>query len=266
MPILGRVSPASTEPTLLYSVPTGKQAVATVSVVNREKNTVNTSIFIRAKDDLAVSAVAVSSSGTGFVDIPAITFVGEATTVAEASVTELILTEFEFSSAGGFYFVGDVLTAELSADETVDIEVIAIDANGVITSAQIADAGTITVIPTGTDIVLTGGNGNNAKLSVASLRFGVKTIEVTAPGNGYKSAPTVTFDDGVSSGSAVSVTVQMTGSTLEDSDALEFNVALGESQVLERTGLVLGAGDCIYVGCDLVDSVNIFVYGIEEIA
>lgn len=265
MAILGRTSPLSTEPVLLYTVPAAKQAVGNISIVNRGGMDIQTSVFVRAKTDLAVSAVSVVSTGTGLTEFPTASFSGEASTEATLSVDSITLTEYALVAAGGFYFVNDELTAEINTDETVTIRVTSTDTNGVITGSEIVDGGTISTIPSGhTDgeIVLVGGNGNGAKLSESSLRFGVKAVSILTEGNGYKSTTGVTF----SAGTGTTVNVNMKPSQIEDTDAFEYKVRLSPSGVLERTGLLLGEGDSLFVSTTGAESINAFFYGIEELA
>jgi hypothetical protein len=58
----------------------------------------------------------------------------------------------------------------------------------------------------------------------------------------------------------------MVRAAIDDKDALEWNISLPPSGVLERTGLTLGAGDAIFVKSSIQNSLNAFVFGVEAIA
>jgi len=53
---------------------------------------------------------------------------------------------------------------------------------------------------------------------------------------------------------------------VENNDYIEFDVALGASVVLERTGLALSAGDAIFVRAAPAGLVNFIAIGFEEVA
>lgn len=262
MSILGRVSPQSTDATLLYRVPTGKRAVLNVSLTNRTSENVTIDLYARSKADLGVVSITPSDSGTGLTTIPTVSFDGASTTTAKAVVTEILLTEYELATFGGFYFVGDELTAEFTSGESIVLGVTSTDANGVITGTEIVDAGTITEVPSGDNVTLTGGNGNNASLDITSLKFGIKTVEVTVAGNGYTEAPTPVFSDGT----GAVMTVGMTDAAIEVTDALEYNVVIPATGVLERTGILIGEGDALYVRSKTANAINAFAMGITELA
>lgn len=262
MSTLGKVSPANTAHVLAYAVPLAKKASLNVSATNRSAFDVDVTFSISKADDLAVSAITLINGGTGLTAIPTLAISGTGTGAA-AKVDSVLLKEAELSAGGNGYIVGNVLTVVGgSGGVAAKVTVTAVGAGGTITEISITDGGDYTAVITGTNATLSGGEGAGATLSVASLRYGIKSVSVTSKGNDYTSTAIVTASAGT--GAAFGVTMER--AAVDDKDALEFAVTLPPKGVLERTGVVLGEGEAVFVQSSVGDSTNFFVFGIEAVA
>lgn len=262
MGMLGKVSPANTAHALAYSVPLAKKASLNIAATNRSDISADVTFSISKADDLALSSIALVNGGTGLTTIPTLTVSGTGTGAA-ARVDSVLLKEAELAGAGTGYVVGNVLTvAGGTSTVAAKVTVTAVGADGVITGISVTEGGAYTAVITGSTTALTGGAGSGATLSVASLRYGIKSVSVTAKGNDYTSTATVT----VSAGTGAEFEVTMERAAIEGKDALEYAVTLPPKGVLERTGIVLGAGEAVFVKSSVGDAVNFFVFGVEAVA
>ena len=254
MGILGKKKGSTTD-TLLYTCPTNIKSVCSVNVLNTSAVDETVTISLVNSKDFSVDTIDVTNGGFGFTTIPTLTIVGSNTTLAVATVATMQLATTSTITAGSNYVVGDVVSGS-----GVTFTVASINAIGGITSLTITNGGSFATLPTAT-IALTGGTGTGAALPIAGLTFGIKKITVSNKGNGYQSAPTVTFSG---TGEGVVLVVNMT-TVVETIDAIEYNFKLASTGVLERTGIILSAGESIFVKSSST-SVNFMAYGLETIA
>ena len=262
MSTLGKVSPANTAHVLAYAVPLAKKASLNIAATNRSNFDVDVTFSISKADDLAVSAVTLIDGGTGLTSIPTLAISGTGTGAA-AKVDSVLLKEAELSAGGSGYSIDNVLTVVGgSGGVAAKVKVTAVGVGGTIAEVIITEGGDYTAVITGTDAALSGGDGSGATLSVASLRYGIKSVSLVSKGNDYTSAPSVMASAGT--GAAFGVTMER--AAIEDKDALEFAVTLPPKGVLERTGVVLGGGEAVFVRSSIGDSTNFFVFGIEAVA
>ena len=266
--MLGKVSPLTTLDTLLYKVPTNKMATLGISITNRTLAPTDVTISLVAPNDLSVNSISVANKGTGLTDFPTISFTGADGTGAGATVTSLTLTSFIISSGGTGYEVGSrVQVNGGTATPSAILRVTSVDEVGAVTSAVIDTsypASAYTGIITGTTATTTvvSGPGAGMTLAVSGLRYGVNTVQLTNGGFNYTGSPVVV----ASAGTGIEFVVTMTTAQIESGDAIEFRVPLGPSGVLERTGLLLNAGDSVFVKTSVAGSINAFAYGIEALA
>jgi hypothetical protein len=261
MAILGKVTPTQTSYTLVYAVPTGKSTVATVATTNANSSTNIISVAISKSNDLGVSGITVSAGGTGLTAIPTLAITGDGTG-ATAVVSTVTVTTATIGNGGTGYMVGDKLTLVGGTGTAAIFTVTGVDSNGAVTSVDITAGGSYSAVISGTTAAVTGGNGTGLVFTVSTIKYGIKSVTVTAAGNDYSSAPTVT----ASAGTGIVLQAQMVRAAIDDKDALEWNISLPPSGVLERTGLTLGAGDAIFVKSSIQNSLNAFVFGVEAIA
>lgn len=263
MGILAKVSPslANTD-VLLYKCPAGKQAVVVVSAVNT--GLVDQSIRLAALNDLdaAVAGAAVVTGGAGYDSIPQIVVTGKNTTPAVVRATAMTMTGVAVNTNGSGYMPGDVLTLEGGAGTAATVRVATTAANGGITSVTLLKGGRYTeLLPNNAAASATGGTGSGAKFDM--FRYGILELTVEDGGNGYEAPPTLTAPQAGASG--FTATVQMT-QVVERSDYLEFDSVLEPSDVLERTGLILGPNESLFCRASGASTANFAVWGIEEIA
>ena len=265
MPSLGKVSPASTADTLLYVVPANTRAAVNISITNRSAATVEATVSLISGADFGVSSIDVTAPGTGLAAIATLAFSGAGGSGAAATVAAVQLTEFAIASGGSAYTVGSVVSITGgTATVAAQLRVTAVDANGAATTAVVHNVSRYSAVISGTTAATTAitGVGSGMTITVAAIRYGIATAAVTAPGNDYTAAPTIT----PSSGTGAVFAPQMTRGAVEEKDATEFKVSLPASGVLERTGIVLSAGGAILVKSSVTNSLNAFAFGVESIA
>ena len=263
MGILGKQKTISGEDILLYKCPVGRQAVLTVNNVNTGKDVGFINISIVKGADLSVNTITVTQKGTGLVDIPTLTIVGSSTTTATAKVNTISITELNTIVGGSGYKVGDILTLKGGTfTEAAKATVSAIDANGTITAITSITGGVYTSIIEDKDITTTtdSANGTGATFTLTGVRYGILSVNVENRGNGYTTAPTIE----VSSGTGFQFNIATT-TVVEVTDSIEYNVELLPGAILERTGIILGAGDGVFIKGTTNDIVCVS-YGIETLA
>ena len=271
MAILGK-GVATTNDTHVYTVPANKRAVILLNATNTYNGQVAATLSIREQVDFEVSSILINNEGSTFTAKPDLMFsVGN----AEANVSKLNVKNFSFTGSETGYNIGDTLTAaaasnEVSGDVHFSIIVTSIEAGtGKIVSYIFNNNGSYAnAIPSGDSINFTGGTGVGAALSVASLRYGIKEITVTDPGDDYTVTPTV---QAVNAGSTnptgnAQLTAQMVSDAIRKYDAIEYETPLAKGATLERSAITLSAGDSVYAKCDITNSLNVVVFGVEEIA
>jgi hypothetical protein len=260
MSILGKISPTSTSHTLVYSCPLATKAAVNITANNRSLDAVDVTLSLSVANDLGVSSIDVIDGGTGLTAIPSLTIAGTGTgATAEVSLT---LTEATIGDGGTGYLIGDVATIVGGTGTAATFTVTAVDGNGTVTAASVETGGTYTAVITDSTAATTGGAGTGLEFTTSTIRYGIKTVTVTAPGNNYTSAPTVT----ASAGTDIILAAQMTRAAIEAVDALEYQVTIPAKGVLERTGITLGAGDAVFIQSSAADAINAFVFGVEAIA
>ena len=263
MGILGKQKTISGADILLYKCPVGRQAVLTVNSVNtgKEVGFINMSLVKGA--DLSVNTITVTQKGTGLVGIPTVKIVGASTTTATATVNTISITELNTIVGGTGYEVGDILTLEGGTfTEAAKATVSAVDALGTITAITSITGGVYTSIIGSTKVATTtdSANGTGATFTLTGVRYGILSINVNNRGNGYTTTPTIE----VSSGTGFECNIATT-TVVEVTDSIEYNVELSQGSILERTGIILGAGDGVFIKGTTNDMVCIS-YGIETLA
>lgn len=263
MGILAKVSPsvANTD-VLLYKCPPGKQAVVVVSAVNTDEVEHTVRLAVLNALDAAVAGASVVTGGTGYDSIPQIVVTGKNTTPAVVRASAMTMTGVALNSNGSGYTPGDVLTLVGGVGTAATVRVATTAANGGITSVTLQSGGRYTeLLPNGAAADATGGTGTGAKFDM--FRYGILELVVVSRGNGYEAAPTLTAPQAGASG--FTATVQMT-QVVERVDYLEFDAGLAPTDVLERTGLILGPDESLFCRASQANSVNFAVWGIEELA
>ncbi len=262
--VLGRVSPAvANQDVLLYQAPTGMFGVVTAAAVNRSATAAKMRLAIVDKNDLAIGSVAVVNGGSGYTSKPTVNVVGKATTPAVVEVNEMFMTGFLVNTAGSGYTPGDILTVSGGTGTPATIKVATTAANGGIVTATIVNPGSYTtLIDTSTGPVgVTGGTGTGALLD--TFQYGIKSLTLVNPGNGYKVAPTLEAPQTGATG--FSGSVQMTV-LVEGNDYIEFDVPLNPGAVFERDKIVIGPGQSLFCRASASDALNFFAWGMEEVA
>jgi hypothetical protein len=261
MSILGKVSPSVTTDTLVYACPLATKASLNISITNRSTADVDATVSLSKSDDLGVASIVVTDGGSGLTAVPTLTITGTGTG-ATATVSSVSLTAATIAAGGTGYLVGDVVTIAGGTGTKATLTVTAVDGDGAVTAASVTSGGSYSAVIAGTTTGVTGGTGTGLTFTVSTIRYGISAIDVTAQGNNYKSAPTVTS----SAGTGATLTAQMTRAAIEDTDAIEYQVTIPAKGVLERTGVTVGAGDAVFVKSSVADAVNAFVFGVEAIA
>lgn len=274
MGILGK-GVASTTHTHIYTVPANRRAVVLINATNTENGEVGATLSIRQNVDYEVGGILIDSDGTNYAVKPDLVFSeGNAT----AAVTSMIIKSFSFTGDETGYNIGDVLTASQSSnydpskgDVVVEITVTSIDAGtGTIVSFIVSNEGSYNdVIELSDTITFSGGTGVGATMDIATALYGINTVEVTYPGDDYIVTPTIATVDPLDGETVIGngiLTAQMTSDEIRKYDAIEYETRIPKGSSIERSAIVLGAGDSIYAQCDTDDVLNVMVFGVEEIA
>jgi hypothetical protein len=149
-----------------------------------------------------VASVAVGAAGT-YTTVPSVSFTGAASTIAASASAVLQVQGTPTISAGG---AGYAVNDRVTFTNGVVLIVNTVSAGAVLTwkpaNTTGGSPGSVTTGSTPANPVVqlsTTGGGTGA---TANLVWGVGLVQVTAPGSGYTSVPTVTFSSGVASGTA----------------------------------------------------------------
>lgn len=267
--IFGKQCPASVDtPILLYTVPAAKQAVVTLSAVNVDVGSSDASlnVYLVAGADLKVSGLILNNGGSNYTQVPPVVIAGTTDKPATAVVSGIKTSGVSINAAGTGYTVGDVLTLANSAGEPVTtVSVTSIGASGQVTGLSVLSASTGTKIHgNGRSATVTGGTGTGC--TVINIRYSIVSLSITDPGNNYAAAPTVTIVPSDGNGTGAVITPTMAQADLQLTDLIEYRVVLGVGQTIERSGLVLSAGDSLFVSSSRVNAINFVAFGLTEIA
>lgn len=272
MGILGK-GVATTVPTHIYTVPENKRSIVLINATNTNDSIVKATISIRENVDYEVGGIVIDDEGSTYEIKPDIKFsIGN----AEAEVDSLNIKSFNFTGTETGYNIGDVLISSNASNKDAQ------DTNCVITVTSVqAGTGKIVsyiftnngryanTIPEGDAITFTGGTGVGARINVSTLLYGINTVSVTNPGDDYTTTPTITTVDPFDGETVIgngNLIVQMVSDAIRKYDAIEYEAVIPVGSALERSAIVLNAGDSIYVNCDIADTLNVMVFGVEEIA
>lgn len=263
MAILGKHCPATAHvDTLLYRVPDNRRAVLNVSLLNRHTTNVVIRIALVRSRDMIVNSVTLTEPGSGYTVIPTITVIPPEGTVPSLTATIAVVSmqaaSVALDSGGSGYGVGEVLELQGGTATTLArVRVESVGAEGEVTLVSIVEPGLYTVLGEGARSV-SGGSGTGAQFR---LSFGIRAINLTHQGQGYRDTPSLS----VPGGSGFSAVLEM-AQAVEDDDYLEFDALIPTTSVLERTGLALSAGDALFVRANLANKVNVLAIGFEEVA
>ena len=165
--------------------------------------------------------------GSGFTSVPTVSFGGPGAGAAATAIVGLVASSIH--TAGTGYFVGDVLSvAGGTQTAKAQVSVSAVGAGGSVTGLTFASYGNYTVMPGTSNIATTGGFGTGCTLDCV---WGLAGIDVTAGGNGYTTAPTVTISGGTNAAATAVVSIVPTGGTSIASYAGRVWVATGRTVV-----------------------------------
>lgn len=274
MSILGKIS-VSDSHTHLYTCPDNKRVVATLIVANIHDSQITSTVSLRDASELQVDTISVVNGGTQFTTWPTLTISmgsGDVPVRALAEVSTMQLESFNLLSGTLGYNVGNVLTLDAPTGVTPysapTITVTTVDGDGAITGFTISNKGTFgTLVDTSEDVTFTGGTGTGAAIDSSTAKYGIKSISVTDKGDDYTVNDNVTV--GVSpviDGNTVELTANMISDSITDFDAIDFNAPIPVGGSMERTPIILSAGDTIYVKSSTASVTNAILMGVEEVA
>jgi hypothetical protein len=170
----------------------------------------------------SVSTISVDTPGAGYTSVPTVTIgasdSGNSANDAEATAKLKVLTA---SAAGGGtgtgYSVDDVLTINLGAGTEAQITVTAVDVSGAVSTVSVQSGGSYTSVGSQSAVATSGGTGTGAQINITSL--GIESITVTAGGDGYDSAPSVTLTvSGSSEAATATATLAQAGVKVKNED------------------------------------------------
>lgn len=274
MSILGKIS-VSDSHTHLYTCPENKRVVATLIVANIHDSQITSTVSLRDASELQVDTISVVNGGTLFNIVPTLTVSlgsGDQPVRAEAEVTTMKLESFDLTSGSVGYNVGNVLTLDTPTGLTIysapTITVTTVDGNGTITDFIISDKGSFNnIIDSGEDVAFLGGTGTGAKIDASTAKYGIKSISVTNKGKDYSVNDNVTVAVSVViDGNNVVLTPNMTSDAISDFDAIDYNAPIPVGGSMERSPIILSAGDTVYVKSSTSEVTNAILMGVEEVA
>jgi hypothetical protein len=153
----------------------------------------------------SIKSILVSNPGSGYTSIPTVTFTGASTNTAVANVRLKAVSAAKVNGGtSGTYHVGDVLNVNggtpSQTGASIQLTVASVTGSQVNT-VNITRAGSFTAIPSN-PVTAPGGGGSGATFNIT---WGVESIQLTDPGDGYSAAPTITISG--SHGAAASATL-----------------------------------------------------------
>ena len=137
--------------------------------------------------------ITITNAGSGFTEIPVITFTGGAGAGAAADARLKVVTAAIGAAAGTNYVVGDIVTVDLGDGVEATFTVNSVDSgnSNAVDGLSILEAGAYTALTAGFDgdeVTTTGGSGTGLTLD---LSLGLDAIVITNGGTGYTSNPDV---------------------------------------------------------------------------
>jgi hypothetical protein len=156
-----------------------------------------------------VATVTVTAAGTGFTVRPTVSFSGGGIAASGATATatgKVVSITLGGGGGGSNYAVNDVvIVGGGTASTTAKVNILSVNATGGVLTMSINTAGSYTVLPTLSNNTPTSGNGTGLKLN---LTYGVNDVTVTANGNNFTSAPTVSFGGAGGSGATATAALR----------------------------------------------------------
>lgn len=264
--MLAKLNPATTNATILYTAPAGRKPQVNVNCASVVDAEASFTLGLVKSNDKSISAIVPATPGR-YMGKPnvVITQTGDApTTAAVATVSNMSVVQIALAASGSGYAQGQVLTLNSGGTGTqATITVDAIDVNGAITAATLTTGGNYTVLPTEVgQTAVTGGTGTNAKFAI---QFGILSISVSNGGNGYDPArTTITTTNGELV--AATFTTQYSVAFEPLTDTYHSLTRLNAHDIVERTGIVMDAGDLLVVKTEQANAINFTVLGYEDLA
>lgn len=141
----------------------------------------------------SVVAIANSSNGRGYTDLPTVQIVPQGLGASAGGVLYQVVG-IAISNSGINYHLGDVITVSGGTGTSATAVISAVDTNGSIVSIALSNSGSYSVLPNLTDAATTvlpgGGTG-----ATVNLTIGIKAIAIATGGTGYTAPPRVSITD-----------------------------------------------------------------------
>ncbi len=153
--------------------------------------------YMGSDDSTGISAIVVTSGGSGYTSTPAVTITGGGGTGATATATLSSggVTGVTLSAGGSGYT--SVPTVTFTGGGGFGAAATAVLSPTTVASGTIVAGGSFADVPT---VTLVGGGGSGAAMTAALTPTTVASIAVTNSGTGYTSTPTVTISGGGGTG------------------------------------------------------------------
>ena len=158
-------------------------------------------------------------------------------------------------SAGSGYSLNETVTLDLGTGTEATANVDSIDGSGAITGLTILTAGAYTALDSTVDEVTVTGVTSGASDATVDVTLSVVSVAITDGGDGYQSAPTVTFD-GTGSFAQTGTASLATAILVKNDEDYEQNYADGQASVGPWTARTAGSwGNALGVSiCDGADA------------
>lgn len=152
-----------------------------------------------------VVAVSNTTSGSGYTDLPSVTFAPQGSGAVVGTVSYQIVGATT-NNAGSGYKVGDVLTVVGGTGTSCTLSVTSVNLSGSVTSVNVVNAGNYTVIPSTVNVATTVSPSGGIDCTL-NLTVGIKSIAVTNGGANYVAAPRVIINSGSGTGTSAYATI-----------------------------------------------------------
>ena len=147
----------------------------------------------------SLSSVVVTFPDSAYTSVPTVTITPVSGGSGAAATAVLGMSAATVVSGGTGYYINNVLTVSGGTFGTAaTLYVTNVNGSGAITAFSISGTGNYTTPPVGT-VSVTGGNGSSATFTPV---WGIVSVTVTAGGQGYLAAPTLSFSSGAATATA----------------------------------------------------------------
>ena len=204
-----------------------------------------------------ISAIAVSSHGQGYTDVPSVSIAPQGSGAATTGITFKVVS-VSIAAQGSNYRVGDVITVVASGTPST-ATVTDVGMSGNVIAVTLANPGIYSVIPTLSGIATTVSPGGGTGCTL-NLAIGLNSVGVSTGGSGYTASPRIIIQGGsgvgatataiVTAGTVSGVTITNAGSGFVSTPTITFStgenataIAVLQSTTVAQVMITNNGGD-----------------------